>query len=174
MYRNRIVFAVDMKDWAGPALRDLTPLKSASYAEPFLFLIHIEEARRLLHARVGKWGEEFGYRRIPRGPLRRIDNLVDRACSLRPADSWMPKTLPHLFFHCQHADLVRLRVSARARLIVIAAAAAGVPGCPQAPDVSDDVQLYTVLMLCTAWALLMSLPRQTCSSSTRCRVLRQL
>ena len=149
MYRNRIVFAADMKEWAGPALRDFTPLKSASYAEPFLFLIHVEEARRLLHARVGKWGEEFGYRRIPRGPLRRIENPADRACYLCPADSWMPETLPHLFFHCQHAELVRLRVSLRARLTAIVATAAGVPGCPPPPDLFDDVQLYTVLMLCT-------------------------
>ena len=95
------------------------------------------------------WGEEFGYRRIPRGPLRRIENPADRACYLCPADSWMPETLPHLFFHCQHAELVRLRVSVRARLTAIVATAVGVPGCPQAPDLSDDVQLYTVLMLCT-------------------------
>jgi hypothetical protein len=149
MYRNRIVFAADMKEWAGPALRDFTPLKSASYAEPFLFLIHVEEARRLLHARVGKWGEEFGYRRIPRGPLRRIENPADRACYLCPADSWMPETLPHLLFHCPHADMVRLRASVRVKLATIAAVAARVPGCPPAPNFANDVQLYTVLMLCT-------------------------
>jgi hypothetical protein len=149
MYRNRIVFEADMKKWAGPALRDFTPLKSASYAEPFVFLIHVEEARRLLHARVGKWGEEFGYRRIPRGPLKRIENPADRACYLCPAGSWLPETLPHLLFHCPHAEMVRLRASVRVKLATIAAAAALVPGCPPAPNFVNDVQLYTVLMLCT-------------------------
>ena len=153
LYRNRIVFEAAMQEWAGPALRDFTPLKSASYAEPFVFLIHVEEARRLLHARVGMWGEEFGYRRMPRGKvgrkLHRIEDPADRACYLCPADSWMPETLAHLLFHCPHADIVRLRVSVRARLTAIAATAAGVPGCPPAPDFASDVQLYVVLMLCT-------------------------
>ena len=149
LYRNRIVFEAAMKEWAGPALRDFTPLKSASYAEPLVFLIHVEAARRLLHARVGKWGEEVGYRRMPRGKLHRIENPADRACYLCPADSWMPETLAHLLFHCPHADMVRLRASIRVKLTVIAAIAAGVPGCPPAPDFASDVQLYVVLMLCT-------------------------
>ena len=149
LYRNRIVFEAAMKEWAGPALRDFTPLKSASYAEPLVFLIHVEAARRLLHARVGKWGEEVGYRRMPRGKLHRIENPADRACYLCPADSWMPETLAHLLFHCPHADMVRLRASIRVKLTVIAASAAGVPGCPPAPDFASDVQLYVVLMLCT-------------------------
>ena len=45
--------------------------------------------------------------------------------------------------------MVRLRVSVRAKLATIAATAARVPGCPPAPDFANDVQLYTVLMLCT-------------------------
>jgi hypothetical protein len=139
MYRNRIVFEADIKKWAGRALRDFTPLKSASYAQPFVFHIHVEEARRLLHARVGKRGEEFGYRRIPRGPLKRIENPADRACYLCPAGSWLPETWPHLLFHCPHADMVRLRVSVRVKLATIAAAAARVPCCPPASDFANDI-----------------------------------
>jgi len=45
--------------------------------------------------------------------------------------------------------MVRLRASIRVKLTVIAAIAAGVPGCPPAPDLASDVQLYVVLMLCT-------------------------
>jgi hypothetical protein len=146
------VFAAFVEQWTGPdnALRDFSPLKSASYAEPFTFLIHVEAARRLLHARVGKWGEEVGYRRIPRGPLKRIEDPAQRACYLCPADCWMPETLSHLLLHCPHADMVKLRASVRVTLAGIASAACGVPECPPAPDFSNDVQLYTVLMLCTS------------------------
>ena len=152
VYRNRVVFADFVAEWTGPdnALRDFSPLKSASYVEPFVFLIHVEEARRLLHARVGKWGEEVGFRRIPRGPLKRLENPAERACYLCPAASWMPETLSHLLLHCPHADMVKLRVSVREALTAIAVAAVGVPDCPPAPDFSSDVQLYTVLMLCTS------------------------
>ncbi len=43
------LFAVEVAEWAEPdaALRDLAPLKGASYAEPFVFLVHVAEARRL-------------------------------------------------------------------------------------------------------------------------------
>jgi hypothetical protein len=68
------------------ALRDFLPLECASYVEPFAFLIHVEEALQMLHARFGKWGEEFGYRRIPRGPLKRLENPAKRACNLCPAE----------------------------------------------------------------------------------------
>ena len=152
LYRNRIVFAAFVDEWTGPdnALRDFSPLKSASYAEPFTFLIHVEAARRLLHARVGKWGEEVGYRRIPRGPLKRIEDPAERACYLCPADCWMPETLSHLLLHCPHAEMVELRASVRVTLAEIAVAASGVPDCPPAPDFSNDTQLYAVLMLCTS------------------------
>jgi hypothetical protein len=99
---------------------------------------------------VGKWGEEVGFRRIPRGPLKRLENPAERACYLCPAASWMPETLSHLLLHCPHADMVKLRVSVREALTAIAVAAVGVPDCPPAPDFSSDVQLYTVLMLCTS------------------------
>jgi hypothetical protein len=145
------LFAAEVAEWAEPdaALRDLAPLKGASYAEPFVFLVHVSEARRLLHALVGKWGDEFGYRRIPRGPVKRIEDPAARACYLCPADAWLPETMSHLLLRCPHAAMVRLRVSVRAELTEIAAAAILVPGCPPAPDFSNDVQLYTVLMLCT-------------------------
>jgi hypothetical protein len=152
LYRTQGVFADFVEEWTGPdnALRDFSPLKSASYAEPCTFLIHVEAARRLLHARVGKWGEESGYRRIPRGPLKRIEDPAERACYLCPDSCWMPETLSHLLLYCPHAAMVDLRVSVRAALTQIATAAAiGVPDCPPAPDFSCDVQLYTVLMLCT-------------------------
>jgi hypothetical protein len=145
------LFAAEAEEWAEPdaALRDLAPLKSASYAEPFVFLVHVAEARRLLHALVGKWGEEFGYRRIPRGPVKRIDDPAARACYLCPAATWLPETMSHLLLRCPHRCMVRLRVAVRADLAAIAAKARLVSDCPPAPDFSNDVQLYTVLMLCT-------------------------
>ena len=145
------LFAAEAEEWAEPdaALRDLAPLKSASYAEPFVFLVHVAEARRLLHALVGKWGEEFGYRRIPRGPVKRIDDPAARACYLCPAATWLPETMSHVLLRCPHRCMVRLRVAVRADLAAIAAKARLVSDCPPAPDFSNDVQLYTVLMLCT-------------------------
>jgi hypothetical protein len=62
--------------------------------------------------RGGKWGDEFGYRRIPRGPVKRIEDPAARACYLCPADAWLPETMSHLLLRCPHAAMVRLRVSA--------------------------------------------------------------
>ena len=151
MFRNRVLYADMNEEWAKStsALRDFSPLKGASYAEALVFLVEVDAARRLVHALVGKWGEEYGQRRLTRGPVKRIENPADRACYLCPADVWMPETMSHLLLHCPHADMVRLRASIRADLTAIALAANRVPGCPPAPDFVDDVQLYTVLMLCS-------------------------
>ena len=61
----------------------------------------------------------------------------------------MPETMSHLLLHCPHVDLVRLRASVRAELIRIGEAASLIPDCPPAPSFVNDIQLYTVLMLCT-------------------------
>ena len=85
-----------------------------------MFLVHVAEARRLLHALVGKWGDEFGYRRIPRGPVKRIEDPAARACCLCPADAWLPETMSHLLLRCPHAAMVRLPLNT-----IVAAPGAG-------------------------------------------------
>ena len=90
-------------------------------------LFRSDDARRLLQALVGKWGEEFGFRRFTRGVLTRIEDPADRACYLCPRDEWMPETLSHLLLHCPHPAMVRLRDSVRQALAAIILAANATP-----------------------------------------------
>jgi hypothetical protein len=81
--------------------------------------------------------------------VQRIEDPAARACYLCPAASWLPETLSHLLLRCPHQSMVCLRESVRAALTALAVDARLVTDCPPAPDFSNDVQLYTVLMLCT-------------------------
>ena len=149
LLRNLGVFAVVQNKWSEPtsALRDLLPLKGASYAESFIFSVHVDASRRLLRAWVGQWGEEVGFRRFQRGLLRRIEDPFDRTCYT--CRYRVPETIWHLLVGCMHDVLVRLRELIRQELSLIAHAARDVPGCPPDPDFGHNVQFYTVLMLCT-------------------------
>jgi len=164
--------------WSTPdsAFRDLAAIKPASYLEPYWYAPDPRAGRRFLRARVGAWGDEYGFRRAPHS-LPRVHeetlallkqqqvppNLFEhgrllpriqpecRACYLCPCDIWLPESMAHLLLDCPHASMVKLRAEVKCSLSTLFARAASIHDSPQPlPDLEDPVALYSILMLCTA------------------------
>jgi hypothetical protein len=169
--RNRTL-AIMFRRWRDemPSLSGLWPFTNNSFMGVAWWHPNVFAARRFVRLRLGVWGCETDYRRAVHKAARlkksvqssaelmaavkpilpRLESPEDRACYLCPADSWMPETMPHLFLFCCHPSMVQLRDEVRTALQAIVDRSGQLAEVPQLPDLSSQIELFSILMLCTS------------------------
>jgi len=140
--------------WTKPrkAMRDFLCLQAGSCMGWWWRLADVHSARRLQKARIGEWGNEDTYRRMPRKKTRcrpmlpRLEDPAQRVCYLckhATAAQRRPETVAHLFTECAHVQMVECRRKVRVQLLKIAQSASEIGGggvaAPLVPDFHDEV-----------------------------------
>jgi hypothetical protein len=133
-------------------MRDFLCLQAGSCMGWWWRLADVHSARRLQKARIGEWGNEESYRRIPRKKtcrrpkLPRLEDPAHRVCYLCRHTSVAqrrPETIAHLYTECEHGQMVECRRKVRVQLLKIAQSASEIGGgevaAPLVPDLDDEV-----------------------------------
>ena len=113
--RQELVRAALVADTSasGCAARYSATALSASFKQPYLYLLNRADVSRMLQARLGRVPIEEFKRESPRGPLPRIVDRLERCCyNCAPIDGiagvYPAETLSHVLLRCP-VPLVRYR-----------------------------------------------------------------
>ena len=143
---------------SGCAARYSATSLSASFKQPYLYLLNHADVSRMLQVRLGRAPTEEFKRESPRGPLPRIDNRVERCCyNCEPIDGvagvFPVETLSHVLLRCP--AFAEPRAAALQQLCALAAdpsardiATAASAHVPDFTGIHADTALFVAFRLC--------------------------
>ena len=143
---------------SGCAARYSATTLSASFKQPYLYLLNHADVSRMLQVRLGRAPTEEFKRESPRGPLPRIANRLERCCyNCAPIDGiagvYPAETLAHVLLRCP--SYAGPRAVALQQLCALAddpaACAIATAACAQVPSFSGahaETALFVAFRLC--------------------------